>query len=80
MKTVSADKVPAHFAEMLEGVRRGEEVTITEDGRPVAILRGIQEVSELKRNRAIDELMEFGKGRTLGGKTIREHIDEGRRF
>lgn len=79
MKTVEAHEAKTHLAQLLEDVERGEEVTITRDGRPVARL-----VAAPPKTKTPDELMdafrEFRKGNRLAGVTIRELIDEGRRY
>jgi antitoxin (DNA-binding transcriptional repressor) of toxin-antitoxin stability system len=61
-------------------VERGESVTITRHGKPVAQL--VPTPPKQKRNRAdvIRDLLDFSKGRKLEGMSIREMIDEGRRF
>jgi antitoxin (DNA-binding transcriptional repressor) of toxin-antitoxin stability system len=65
----------------LERVIQGEEFTITKHGKPVARLVPFQP-SEPKPDvrAAIEAMKQFRKGRTLGGLSIRELIEEGRRF
>ena len=67
---------------LLERVQKDEQITLTTDeGVAVARLIPVEPVDDAARQRAIDELMEFGKGRRLPeGMTIRDLIDEGRRF
>jgi len=80
MRTVGAYEAKTHLSELLERVARGERVTITKHGRPVAILVPAGEPLTVDRAQAIAELKEFRRGRTLGvGLTIRDMIDEGRR-
>ncbi len=61
---------------------REEKMTTAEPGKPVARL--VPRPDSRPRpdvRRVIEELKEFGKGNTLGdGLTIREMIEEGRRF
>jgi antitoxin (DNA-binding transcriptional repressor) of toxin-antitoxin stability system len=61
-------------------VERGESATVSRHGKPVAQL--VPTPPEQKRNRAdvIRDLLDFSKGRKLEGTSIREMIDEGRRF
>ena len=80
METVGAFEAKTHLAELLDRVERGESVTITRHGEPVARL--VPTPAEQKRNRTdvIRDLLDFSKGRKLEGMSIREMIDEGRRF
>jgi prevent-host-death family protein len=80
MESVCAFEAETHLGELLDRVERGESVTITRHGKPVAQL--VPTPPAQKRNRAdvIRELLEFGRGRKLDGVSIREMIDEGRRF
>lgn len=81
MESVGAYEAKTHLPQLLDRVARGEEICITRNGRPVARL--VPEVSSPTPDiqAAINEIKEFRKGRTLGGvATIRELIEEGRRF
>lgn len=66
---------------LLDRVEQGEEVTITRRGKAVAKL--VPAVSDDAKRQAAAEavktMIEGRKGYTLGGITIRELIDEGRR-
>ena len=79
MKQVGVYEAKTKLAGLLDEVERGETVTITRHGRPVARLVPIE-----KRKRsvgeAIDAIRELRKGNILGDITIRELIEEGRRF
>jgi prevent-host-death family protein len=81
METVGAFEAETHLGELLDKVERGESVTITRHGKPVAQLVPPPPPAD-KRNRAdvIRDLLDFGKGRSLHGMSIREVIEEGRRF
>ncbi len=79
MSTVGSFEAGAHLPELLERVSRGERITITRDGRPVAVLvPPADEKADVKAT--VEKLLEFGKGRSLGGLSIREMVEEGRRF
>ncbi len=65
---------------LLDEVEQGETITITRHGVPVAKLVPVGENSKQKIREAIEGLKEFRKGRTLGGISIRELIEEGRRY
>ena len=81
MKTVGAYEAKTHLPRLLEEVAQGETITITKHGRPVAKLVPAGEARAGKSVRqVIEELREFRKGKTTGGLSIREMIDEGRRY
>jgi prevent-host-death family protein len=66
---------------LLDEVEAGGEVVITRDGKPVARLVSAAPAFDRERaRRAADGLRAASKGLSLGGLTIRELIDEGRRF
>ena len=75
--TVGAYEAKTHLPALLAQVERGETVTITRHGRPIARLVPIDvhpPVEEL-----ILELDRLRRGVTTGGMSIREMIEEGRR-
>lgn len=57
----------------------GERITITRHGRPVAMLVP-PPAEKADVQETVRKLLEFGKGRSLGGLTLREMVEEGRRF
>ena len=79
MKQVGVYNAKTHLTKLLDEVEQGEMITITRHGKPVARLVPItpprRDVSQV-----IEEILAARKGRTLGGVTIRELIEEGRRF
>jgi prevent-host-death family protein len=79
MRTVGAYEAKTHLPRLLDEVASGETITITKHGAPVAMLVPVQ---KSKRSVAdvVDDLREARKGISLGGLTIRELIDEGRRY
>ena len=80
MTSIGSFEAKTHLPELLKRVAKGERILITRRGEPVAMLvppvrapvRDVQEV--------IDEMKALRRGNTLGGVSIRELIDEGRRF
>lgn len=81
MKTVGAYEAKAHFSQLLEEVAKGETITITKHGVPVAMLRPVAETRRKSVAEIIEELKELRKGLTLGpGLTIRALIEEGRKY
>jgi prevent-host-death family protein len=79
MAEVGAFEAKTHLSHLLERVERGETITITRHGKPVARLIPIARPSRDERLRAIAELKELRARQTLGGLSVRELIDEGRR-
>ena len=80
--TVGAFEAKTKLSELLDAVERGEEVTITRRGEPVAKLVPVKPVRTRAEIQAlIEEIKETRKGITLGGDvTIKELIEEGRRY
>ena len=80
MQIIGSFEAKTHFSALLERVQRGERITITKHGVPVALLVPIER-DRTDRREAIAEIKEFGRGRKLPeGMTIRDLIEEGRRF
>ncbi len=79
MKEVGVYAAKTHLAQLLAEVEAGESITITRHGKPVARLVPVRE-----RRRSVEEaiaaIRESRKGRTLGGITPRELINEGRKY
>jgi len=78
---VGAYEAKTHLPKLLDRVARGEEIQITRNGRPVARLvpEPVAESTDVRS--VIAQIREFRKGRKLGDDlTIRELIEEGRRF
>lgn len=77
--TVGSYEAKTHLPRLLERVARGEKITITRHGVPVATLQPVGSVANTTVEKAIDELKRFREGRRLDGLSIREMIEEGRR-
>jgi len=81
METIGSFEAKTHLAQLLERVSRGEEFTITKHGKPVArLVPMVTPKPNLDVQAAVEAMKQFRKGRTLGGMTIREMIEDGRRF
>ena len=78
MKQVGVYDAKTHLPKLLDEVERGETVTITRHGRPIAKLVPIDDRKRTVQE-AIEAMREFRRGRTLGGIKIKDLIDEGRR-
>lgn len=80
MADVGAYEAKTHLPALLRRVEGGERITITRHGVPVAELVPPGSPGAVGRKRALEELRNFGGGRTLGPElTVRDLIDEGRR-
>jgi prevent-host-death family protein len=79
MAEIGAFEAKTHLSHILDQVERGETITITRHGKPVARLIPIAGSSRDERRRAIAELKKLRRGQTLGGLSVRKLIDEGRR-
>jgi prevent-host-death family protein len=81
MESVGAYEAKTHLPQLLDRVARGEEIQITRNGRPVARLVPEPTENTTDIRAVIAQIREFRKGRRLGDDvTVRELIEEGRRF
>jgi prevent-host-death family protein len=81
MASVGAYEAKTHLPALLERVAKGEEITITKHGVPVAQLVPVRPVADReKKLAAIAELKRMRERHPLKGITIRELIEDGRRF
>lgn len=80
MKVVGAYDAKTHFSELLDRVQSGERITVTRHGKPVAELVPPAGSVDRTASEAVDELLQFREGRSLGrGLTVAELIEEGRK-
>jgi prevent-host-death family protein len=79
---VGAFDAKTHLSELLDRAEKGETITITRHGKPVAkLVPANDEAARARRRAAIEKLKELRKGNTLGeGLTLKDLINEGRRF
>jgi prevent-host-death family protein len=79
--TVGAYDAKTHLPQLLERVARGETILITRHGQAIAKLVPAEGEDKPDVKESIRKLRELRKGVTLGrGLTVRQLIDEGRRF
>ncbi len=79
MSKVGAYEAKTHLPSLLERVARGERITITKHGVPVAILSPAAGVRDRPVAEVVAELRRFRKGRRLAGLRLKDMISEGRR-
>ena len=80
--TVGAYEAKTHLAQLLDRVASGESITITRNGKVVAVLCPPQVETPLASVDAMEQILAWRdqQGPTLGGDlTIRDLIEEGRR-
>lgn len=80
METVGAYEAKTHLPRLLDRVAHGETITITKHGVPVALLIPVETGARCNAKEVIDEIKRLRKGRNLGDLTIRQLIQEGRRY
>lgn len=80
MSTVGCYEAKTKLPNLIERVRKGETITITKRGVPVAELVPVNSGGDKNLEDVIEDLAVFHKGRTLKGTTIRQLIEEGRRY
>jgi prevent-host-death family protein len=79
METVGAYEAKTHLTQLLERVAKGEKITITKHGVPVATLQPADAAKRTPVRDIIDQLKRFRSGNRLDGLSIRAMIEEGRR-
>jgi prevent-host-death family protein len=79
MASVGAFEAKTHFSSLLERVEKGEHIIITRHGKPVAKLVPATGIDAKVVDETIAQLKDFAKGQTLGGLSVRELREEGRR-
>ena len=80
MRTIGAYEAKTHLPRLLDEVEKGERITITKHGRPVAVLVPPDAAPIIDIEKRLEQMREFRKGNRLRGLSIRELIDEGRRY
>lgn len=76
---IGAHEASTHLTRLLDAVGRGQTITITKRGVPVAELAPPSSRTSMTVRGAIAGLREFRRAHCLERLTVRELIDEGRR-
>ena len=79
METIGAYEAKTHLPKLLERVQKGERITITKHGVPVAVLQPPDSEKTADTKEVILEVRKFRDRNSLRGISIREMIEEGRR-
>ena len=69
----------ANLIQLLERLATGEKIIITRDGEPVAELVPVSKEHLIEED-AVDQMIQFSRGRSGKGLNIREMVEEGRRW
>jgi prevent-host-death family protein len=80
MKSVGAFDAKTHLNELLQRASKGETIRITRRGVPVAKLVPPDDGEKEDARKLVEAIRQLRKGTTLGKVTIRELIDDGRRY
>jgi prevent-host-death family protein len=80
MRSVGSYEAKTHLPKLLGQVEKGETITITRRGKVIARIVPAEEQPIRDVSSVIREFRAYSQqqGRTLGGLTIREMIEEGR--
>ena len=79
MRTVGAFEAKTHLAALLDAVSAGEQILITRHGHPLARLVPAGAEAGISVDHTIEQLKTFSQGQSLGGLSIAELRDAGRR-
>jgi prevent-host-death family protein len=79
MESVGAYEAKTHLPKLLERVMKGERITITKHGVPVAVLQPPDPGMSTETKSVISEIRKFREKNTLGKHSLKEFIEEGRR-
>jgi prevent-host-death family protein len=80
MKTIGAFDAKTHFNSLLKRVSHGETIRITLRGIPIAKLVPDDNGDRVNLKEVVRDIRAARKGVTLGKVSIRELINEGRRY
>ena len=80
MSEIGAFEAKTHLPKLLKRVQMGERFVITRHNRPVAELIPFRQRDTARIRAAIDGLKEFQKTHSLDGLSVRQMIEEGRRY
>ena len=79
MEAVGAYEAKTHLPKLLERVSKGERITITKHGVPVAVLHPPEFQRKAEPKKVISALRNFRNQHRLDGLCLRKMIEEGRR-
>ena len=77
-QTLSVGEAKRNFSEIMRRAGAGERFTVTNHGRAIAQIGPLSASLHLERQEAIELMKKERKGRTLGGLSVKERVNEGR--
>ncbi len=80
MGTISSYEAKTHLSRLLKRTAEGERITITRHGVSVAMLVPVGSSRNRDIRVSIQAVKSFRESHTLGGASLKEMIEEGRRF
>jgi prevent-host-death family protein len=80
MNTLGLFEAKTHFSALLKRVAQGEEITITKHGVPVALLVPAANRRKKDPKKVAERIRALRQGARLEGVTIRQLLEEGRRY
>ena len=81
MRTIGAYEAKTHLPRLLDEVDEGRAASRSpKHGRPVAVLVPPDAAQAIDAEDVMQRMREFRRGNSLDGISIRELIDEGRRY
>lgn len=79
MGIVGAYEAKTHLPKLLDRVAKGEQITITRHGTPVAVLQPADKEKQIDVAAVIQKMRRFRKTRRLNGLSIKDMIEQGRK-
>jgi len=78
MKSIGSYEAKTNLSRLLDEVARGETITITKHGLPVALLVPIEPKDKSKAINLVEEIKSFKRIKLPKGTSIKDLIEEGR--
>jgi len=79
MEAIGSYEAKTHFSQLLDRVMRGEQIAISRNGMPVAVLQPVSASRKPNPSETIARIKMFREEHALDGLSIRDMIEEGRR-
>ncbi len=79
MNRVGAYEAKTYLPKLLDRVKKGERITITKHGVPVAVLQPFDAEKSVDVKTIISEIRTFREKHSLGEHSLKDLIEEGRR-
>lgn len=79
MRHVGIFEAKTHLSQLLDDVERGEEIVVTRRGKPIAHIVPAPDDRQRKAKEAVSKIRALRMGLSLGGATLKELIEDGRR-